>query len=45
MVTTIREKLLNAVGTEFIPHVLVGNKSDLVHEREVTAYTSAYTTA
>jgi GTPase SAR1 family protein len=23
------------VGTEDIPHVLVGNKSDLVHEREV----------
>eukprot|EP00287_Rhodomonas_sp_CCMP768_P004093 CAMPEP_0196728116 /NCGR_PEP_ID=MMETSP1091-20130531/8900_1 /TAXON_ID=302021 /ORGANISM="Rhodomonas sp., Strain CCMP768" /LENGTH=311 /DNA_ID=CAMNT_0042070823 /DNA_START=45 /DNA_END=980 /DNA_ORIENTATION=- len=35
MVTTIRDKLLNAVGTEDIPHVLVGNKSDLVHEREV----------
>jgi len=36
MVSTIRDKLLNAVGTEDIPHVLVGNKSDLVHEREVT---------
>jgi Ras family protein len=35
MVGTIRDKLLNAVGTEDIPHVLVGNKSDLVHEREV----------
>ncbi|EKX43523.1 hypothetical protein GUITHDRAFT_175447 [Guillardia theta CCMP2712] len=35
MVSTIRDKLLNAVGTENIPHVLVGNKSDLVHEREV----------
>lgn len=23
------------MGTEDIPHVLVGNKSDLVHEREV----------
>eukprot|EP00286_Rhodomonas_abbreviata_P029855 CAMPEP_0181293074 /NCGR_PEP_ID=MMETSP1101-20121128/2865_1 /TAXON_ID=46948 /ORGANISM="Rhodomonas abbreviata, Strain Caron Lab Isolate" /LENGTH=168 /DNA_ID=CAMNT_0023397625 /DNA_START=53 /DNA_END=559 /DNA_ORIENTATION=- len=35
MVSTIRDKLLNAVGTEDMPHVLVGNKSDLVHEREV----------
>lgn len=35
MVSTIRDKLLNAVGTEDIPHILVGNKSDLVHEREV----------
>ena len=26
-----------AVGTEDIPHVLVGNKNDLVHEREVAA--------
>eukprot|EP00277_Geminigera_cryophila_P004425 CAMPEP_0179430842 /NCGR_PEP_ID=MMETSP0799-20121207/15874_1 /TAXON_ID=46947 /ORGANISM="Geminigera cryophila, Strain CCMP2564" /LENGTH=253 /DNA_ID=CAMNT_0021207461 /DNA_START=200 /DNA_END=961 /DNA_ORIENTATION=- len=37
MVSTIRDKLLNAVGTEDIPHVLVGNKNDLVHEREVGA--------
>jgi len=37
MVSTIRDKLLNAVGTEDIPHVLVGNKNDLVHEREVAA--------
>ena len=36
MVETIRDKLLNAVGTEDIPHILVGNKSDLVHEREVS---------
>mmetsp|Transcript_46755 Transcript_46755/g.97849 ORF Transcript_46755/g.97849 Transcript_46755/m.97849 type:complete len:326 (-) Transcript_46755:27-1004(-) len=35
MVETIRDKLLNAVGSEDMPHILVGNKSDLVHDREV----------
>jgi Ras homolog enriched in brain len=37
MLRVINEKLLNAVGYDRIPRVIVGNKSDLVHERQVTS--------
>jgi len=35
-VKVIRDKILNLVGEERIPVVLVGNKTDLVGQREVT---------
>ncbi|KJE97215.1 Ras like enriched [Capsaspora owczarzaki ATCC 30864] len=36
MLKIIREKLLNMTGTNSVPLVLVGNKTDLVGERVVT---------
>jgi GTPase SAR1 family protein len=33
MVKIINDKLLNSLGTEKVPRVLVGNKTDLRHER------------
>lgn len=35
MVEVIRDKILNAIGNENIPLVLVGNKSDLEFQRQV----------
>lgn len=35
LVDIIRDKILNSIGTENIPIVLVGNKSDLDHQRQV----------
>jgi Ras family protein len=35
-VKTINDKLLNALGTQKVPRVLVGNKTDLHLERKVT---------
>ncbi|KAK6521494.1 GTP-binding protein [Arthrobotrys conoides] len=36
MVTVIRDKILNHLGAEWVPCVLVGNKSDLHIQRQVT---------
>eukprot|EP01129_Flabellula_baltica_P006622 TRINITY_DN2495_c0_g1_i1.p1 TRINITY_DN2495_c0_g1~~TRINITY_DN2495_c0_g1_i1.p1 ORF type:complete len:199 (-),score=21.87 TRINITY_DN2495_c0_g1_i1:528-1076(-) len=36
MVKVINEKILNALGCEQVPRVLVGNKSDMGSDREVT---------
>lgn len=33
MVKIINEKILNALGTDKVPRVLVGNKKDLTYER------------
>jgi GTPase SAR1 family protein len=35
MVKIINDKILNALGTDKVPRVLVGNKKDLSHERSV----------
>lgn len=35
MVEVIRDKILNAIGNDNIPLVLVGNKSDLEYQRQV----------
>ena len=36
MVKILNEKILNALGTEKVPRVLVGNKTDLILERKVS---------
>eukprot|EP01125_Pyxidicula_operculata_P001621 TRINITY_DN11465_c0_g1_i1.p1 TRINITY_DN11465_c0_g1~~TRINITY_DN11465_c0_g1_i1.p1 ORF type:complete len:184 (+),score=27.90 TRINITY_DN11465_c0_g1_i1:25-576(+) len=36
MVKIINDKILNALGTEHVPRVLVGNKKDLVRERQIS---------
>lgn len=36
MVTVIRDKILNHLGSEWVPCVLVGNKSDLHIQRQVS---------
>eukprot|EP00026_Physarum_polycephalum_P018113 Phypoly_transcript_19580.p1 GENE.Phypoly_transcript_19580~~Phypoly_transcript_19580.p1 ORF type:complete len:186 (+),score=22.38 Phypoly_transcript_19580:54-611(+) len=36
VVRTLNDRILNACGTEKIPRVLVGNKSDLVLERQIS---------
>jgi Ras family protein len=36
MVKIIREKILNHTGTEWVPLVLVGNKSDLHVQRQIS---------
>ncbi|KCV68055.1 Ras like enriched [Fonticula alba] len=33
---TLRDKILDATGTDWVPCVLVGNKADLVAQRQVT---------
>jgi len=39
MIKTIHEKLVNAMGTEVIPKILVGSKRDLFHDRHVAVDT------
>jgi len=36
MVKLINDKILNALGTDSVPRVLVGNKKDLLYDRQVT---------
>ena len=36
MIQTIREKILNYAGMDWVPIVIVGNKSDLFTQRQVT---------
>uniref|UniRef100_A0A6B2LKS8 Uncharacterized protein n=1 Tax=Arcella intermedia TaxID=1963864 RepID=A0A6B2LKS8_9EUKA len=36
MVKVINDKILNALGTDYVPRVLVGNKTDLYIERQIT---------
>lgn len=36
MVKIINDKILNALGTDKVPRVLVGNKKDLSHERQIS---------
>jgi Ras family protein len=36
MVKIINEKILNALGTDKVPRVLVGNKKDLTYERQIS---------
>ncbi len=36
MLKTIHEKLVNAIGSNHVPRVLVGSKSDLTTERQVS---------
>jgi len=36
MVKILNEKILNALGTEKVPRVMVGNKTDLILERKVS---------
>ena len=36
MLKTIHEKLVNAIGSNLVPRVLVGSKSDLTTERQVS---------
>lgn len=33
MIKILNEKILNALGTEKVPRVIVGNKTDLILER------------
>ncbi|KAK6464261.1 GTP-binding protein of the ras family [Scheffersomyces coipomensis] len=35
LVEVIRDKILNSIGTDVIPLVLIGNKCDLVYQRQV----------
>lgn len=37
MTKIINDKILNALGTDVVPRVLVGNKKDLIYERQVSA--------
>ena len=36
MIKTIRDKILNFTGTDWVPIVIVGNKSDLAMQRQVS---------
>jgi len=36
MVKVVNDKILNALGTDAIPRVLVGNKTDLIYERQIS---------
>jgi GTPase SAR1 family protein len=36
LLDTIRSKILNHTGLDWVPLVLVGNKSDLLHQRQVS---------
>ena len=36
MCRVLNEKIINAHGTENVPRVLAGNKSDLVYDRQIT---------
>jgi Ras homolog enriched in brain len=36
MTKIINDKILNALGTDVVPRVLVGNKKDLIYERQVS---------
>ncbi len=38
MLKTIHEKLVNAIGSNHVPRVLVGSKSDLTTERQVSHF-------